>query len=37
MWPDHPIAEAVGAGPAPKKPEDHFNSLFSKYAKKSEK
>lgn len=21
LWPDHPIAEAIGAGPAPKKPE----------------
>ena len=28
MWPDHGIAEAVGAGPAPKKPESKGGKLF---------
>lgn len=43
MWPDHPIAEAIGGGPAPKKPVDAekakpndgaFNKLFGKYGQK---
>lgn len=28
MWPDHAPAEAIGAGPAPKKPEPKKKSLF---------